>query len=595
MTVAQLLRRAQRRGRAARAPFDGHALRPERERVRPRPQPFVERLARTCLVAQRGQRRRQPQPGRRLRGRLRRGATKHRRRVDRLSRRQMDPAHEIGAARVERRDREQAARHDQRLARIALREQRLGQRDAWGGGPRIGGDGSLEPAHGARRVAAPLLQPAQRRQRIRIAIVAGPLQQHAQRHDRLVRAPRRREQPGEMQARGLELRVGAQGRAQRVLGLRAPPLRRGDRRQMEIRQGALRQPRAQALGGDPCPLRLAPLHEQAHQQIDRRGRHGIEREGRLQTAQSILASARENVAGGEADNEPPVFGRTARGGGGEGARRLVRATEPQHRLAAQRMRIAVVVRRLPILQRAQRGLRLAAPQQSPGQGSSRRPMAGMSGEQGVEFQFGEMRPAQGRMHLRRKKTSRGKCGQHALDPRQDLRRPGRFAGERGRQRAQIEAMGLYGIDGEDRIRLGARGSELAGRERDPGARQARRHQPRRQCDRVVECLRRARPVASHPIRTTAQDPGFGIAGIERDRRRRRVARACRVAARERKPAERDKRRVDDGDAVDEVVIDAAEEAASLADSTDLPEPSAEALEGIRRELLEIRELLRLPF
>ena len=60
-------------------------------------------------------------------------------------------------------------------------------------------------------------------------------------------------------------------------------------------------------------------------------------------------------------------------------------------------------------------------------------------------------------------------------------------------------------------------------------------------------------------------------------------------------AERDKRRVDDGDAVDEVVIDAAEEAASLADSTDLPEPSAEALEGIRRELLEIRELLRLPF
>jgi len=60
-------------------------------------------------------------------------------------------------------------------------------------------------------------------------------------------------------------------------------------------------------------------------------------------------------------------------------------------------------------------------------------------------------------------------------------------------------------------------------------------------------------------------------------------------------AERDKRRVDDGEAVEEVVLDAAEAAASPADSVDLPEPSAEALEGIRRELLEIRELLRLPF
>jgi DNA-binding transcriptional MerR regulator len=60
-------------------------------------------------------------------------------------------------------------------------------------------------------------------------------------------------------------------------------------------------------------------------------------------------------------------------------------------------------------------------------------------------------------------------------------------------------------------------------------------------------------------------------------------------------AERDKRRVDDGEAVDEMVIDATEEAASPADSADLPEPSAEVLEGIRRELLEIRELLRLPF
>ena len=60
-------------------------------------------------------------------------------------------------------------------------------------------------------------------------------------------------------------------------------------------------------------------------------------------------------------------------------------------------------------------------------------------------------------------------------------------------------------------------------------------------------------------------------------------------------AERDKRRVDDGEAVDEMVIDAAEEAALPADSADLPEPSAEALEGIRRELLEIRELLRVSF
>ena len=60
-------------------------------------------------------------------------------------------------------------------------------------------------------------------------------------------------------------------------------------------------------------------------------------------------------------------------------------------------------------------------------------------------------------------------------------------------------------------------------------------------------------------------------------------------------AERDKRRVDDGEAVEQVVLDAAEAAASPADSVDLPEPSAEALEGIRRELLEIRELLRLPF
>jgi DNA-binding transcriptional MerR regulator len=59
-------------------------------------------------------------------------------------------------------------------------------------------------------------------------------------------------------------------------------------------------------------------------------------------------------------------------------------------------------------------------------------------------------------------------------------------------------------------------------------------------------------------------------------------------------AERDKRRVDDGEAVEEVVLDAAEAAASPADSADLPEPSAEALESIRRELLEIRELLRLP-
>ena len=60
-------------------------------------------------------------------------------------------------------------------------------------------------------------------------------------------------------------------------------------------------------------------------------------------------------------------------------------------------------------------------------------------------------------------------------------------------------------------------------------------------------------------------------------------------------AERDRRRVDDGEAVDDVVIDTADETALPADSADLPEPSVEALEGIRRELLEIRELLRVPF
>lgn len=60
-------------------------------------------------------------------------------------------------------------------------------------------------------------------------------------------------------------------------------------------------------------------------------------------------------------------------------------------------------------------------------------------------------------------------------------------------------------------------------------------------------------------------------------------------------AERDKRRVDDGEVVEEVVIESAEGVAASADSADLPEPSQEALEGIRRELLEIRELLRLPF
>ncbi|MFN3736798.1 MerR family transcriptional regulator [Hydrogenophaga sp.] len=60
-------------------------------------------------------------------------------------------------------------------------------------------------------------------------------------------------------------------------------------------------------------------------------------------------------------------------------------------------------------------------------------------------------------------------------------------------------------------------------------------------------------------------------------------------------AERDRRRVDDGEVVEEVVIESAEGVAASADSADLPEPSQEALEGIRRELLEIRELLRLPF
>jgi DNA-binding transcriptional MerR regulator len=60
-------------------------------------------------------------------------------------------------------------------------------------------------------------------------------------------------------------------------------------------------------------------------------------------------------------------------------------------------------------------------------------------------------------------------------------------------------------------------------------------------------------------------------------------------------AERDRRRVDDGEVVEEVMIESAEGVAASADSADLPEPSQEALEGIRRELLEIRELLRLPF
>ena len=60
-------------------------------------------------------------------------------------------------------------------------------------------------------------------------------------------------------------------------------------------------------------------------------------------------------------------------------------------------------------------------------------------------------------------------------------------------------------------------------------------------------------------------------------------------------AERDKRRSDEGEGIEEVVLDDAEQAVALVDSADVPEPSAEALEGIRRELLEIRELLRLPF
>ncbi|WP_374523306.1 MerR family transcriptional regulator [Hydrogenophaga sp.] len=60
-------------------------------------------------------------------------------------------------------------------------------------------------------------------------------------------------------------------------------------------------------------------------------------------------------------------------------------------------------------------------------------------------------------------------------------------------------------------------------------------------------------------------------------------------------AERDRRRVDDGEVVEEAVIESAEGVAASADSADSPEPTQETLEGIRRELLEIRELLRLPF
>jgi len=60
-------------------------------------------------------------------------------------------------------------------------------------------------------------------------------------------------------------------------------------------------------------------------------------------------------------------------------------------------------------------------------------------------------------------------------------------------------------------------------------------------------------------------------------------------------AERDKRRVDDVEGMDDAPLQDAEEATGLADGADMPEPSQEVLDGIRRELIEIRELLRQPF
>jgi len=60
-------------------------------------------------------------------------------------------------------------------------------------------------------------------------------------------------------------------------------------------------------------------------------------------------------------------------------------------------------------------------------------------------------------------------------------------------------------------------------------------------------------------------------------------------------AERDKRRADGGDFLPDVASDDAMAVAGVADATDMPESSHEVVEGIRRELLEIRELLRVAF